>query len=145
MSYLSCVNSGLLVPEPPIAYPAYDVGYILSCTIVTTATASSGVVNAVADLVIPKGIWAVLGTIQCDAVTAGQTLAGTTSLRKNGNPFWRNTTVTVEDAHSISLSTIFKSDGTDIFNIQCSYTTSGGANFAVQAAPNSIVQLLRIA
>lgn len=143
MSYISCVNSALI---DPVSYPVGAVGYVNIPVINTTAGASGATIQAIAGYTLPKGIWAVFGTLFVDSVTGGQTLLGVTQIAKDGVVFWRNQNpATVEDGLSVSLSAVLSSDGTNVLTVPVNYTTSGGANYGISASPATIIEIARIA
>ena len=142
MSFVSCDNSALVVPS---AFPYGAVGSVITPTINLTPVASTTLLQPIAQLVVPKGVWMLTGTLFVDATVGGQTVAGNTGVALDATVFWRSQNVTVADGLSVSLSAVFSSNGANLLTIPMTYTTSGGATYGVSASPLSKVQLTRIA
>lgn len=145
MSYVSCEGSALIPVGLPPANSITAVGSIILPAINTVAVASGALLQPIASLTLPKGVWVLSGTLFVDASVGGETIVGNTGIAKNASVFWRSQNVTVADGLSVSLSAVLSSDGTSALTIPMTYTTSGGATYGVSASPLSVVQLTRVA
>jgi hypothetical protein len=145
MSFVSCENSAIIHPA---SYPAGAVGAIIEPTINTVAVASATLLQPIAQFTLPKGRWAITGTLNVVATTGGSTLTGGatgTAIAKDAVVFWRHTNVgAIQDNISVSLSAVVDSDGTALMTLPMTYTTSAGT-YGVSASPLSKVQFIRIA
>jgi len=145
MSFVSCVNSGIFHPS---SYPDGSVGAIIEPAINTLAVASATLLQPIAQFTLPKGRWAITGTLNVVATTGGSTLVGGatgTAIAKDATVFWRSTNVEAStDNVAVSLSAVVDSDGTALMTIPMTYTTSAGT-YGVSASPLSKVQFIRIA
>jgi len=142
MSYISCENSALVQPVPSF-FPVGSVGYTFEPTINLVTVASGALLQPMASLVLPKGIWAITGTLHIDV--GAETLTGNTGIAKNATVFWRSQNQTGQDGISISLSAVLSSSGTDALTIPMTYVSSGATAYGVSASPLSKIQITRIA
>ena len=142
MSYSSCDNSALIVPS---SFPAGAVGHVVEPSINTTAVASAALLQPIAAYTLPKGVWAVLGTLYLDATVGAETLTGNVGIAKDATVFWRVQMNNGVDGRSVQLSAVVSSDGTNVLTIPTTMTSSGGATYGASASPLSKIQLVRIA
>lgn len=142
MSVISCDNSALVFPS---SYPYGAVGSVIEPTINTVAVADAALLQPIASLTLPKGVWAIQGTLYVAPVTGGQTLIGNTGIAKDAVVFWRSQIATASAGYSVCLSAVVSSDGTNAITIPMTYDTSAGSTYGVSASPLSKVQLIRIA
>jgi hypothetical protein len=145
MSFVSCENSAIIHPA---SYPAGAVGAIIEPVINTVAVASATLLQPIAQFTLPRGRWAITGTLDVVTTNVGATLTGGATgaaIAKNAVVFWRHTNVVaIADNISISLSAVVDSDGTALMTLPMTYATSAGT-YSVSASPLSKVQFIRIA
>lgn len=142
MSVISCGNSSLVYPSTA---PAGAVGSVIQPTINTVAVADNTLLQPIAALTLPKGVWAIQGTLYLAITTAGQTAIGDTGIAKDAVVFWRSQIATQSAGYSVCLSAVVSSDGTNVITIPMTYNTSAGSTYGVSASPLSNVQFVRIA
>jgi hypothetical protein len=142
MSYISCENSALIQTVPSF-YPVGSVGYTFEPVINVATVASGTVLQPMASLVLPKGVWAVTGTLHIDV--GSETMTGNTGIAKDGVVFWRSKNETGQNGISITLSAVISSSGSNALTIPMTYVSSGATAYGVSAAPLSEIQVTRIA
>lgn len=142
MSVISCGNSSLVFPSTA---PAGAVGSVIDPTINTLAVADNTLLQPISALTLPKGVWAIQGTLYVAPVTGGQTLIGETGIAKDAVVVWRSQIATQSAGYSVSLSAIVSSNGTNVITIPMTYNTSAGSTYGVSASPLSKVQFIRVA
>lgn len=145
MSYISCEGSALIPAVLPPSGSTLAVGSVIQPPINVNPVASGALLQPIAQLIVPKGVWMITGTLFCDATVGGQGVTGDTGIAKDAVVFWRSPTPGLTDSATITLSAVFSSDGTNALTIPMTYTTSAGATYDVAPSPRSVVQLTRVA
>lgn len=152
MSFISCEGSALIPAVLPPSGSTLAVGSVIKPPINLVAVASGALLQPIAGYVLPKGVWLISGTLFVDATVGGQTVSGNTGIASAVAPavgvvFWRSKNATGTDGVSISLSAVISTDGSLTITIPMTYTTSGGATYAVTNTDTftSTVEFTRIA
>lgn len=145
MSYLSSVSSTFIKPSPSTLV-AGAVGSRIIPAINTNAVGSADLLQPIAAVTIPKGVWLLSGVLTLACQTGGSSLFGNVGIALDANVVCRFTIANqVLNIVSIPLSYSFISDGTDVLTIPTTFETTAGDYAATTATAQTSIVLTCIA
>lgn len=146
MSFASIVSSALVKPDPSTLIVG-AVGSRIVPTINTVAVADSALLQPIAALTVPKGVWSLTGSIAYTCTTAGQSLNGAVAVALDAVVAIRLSDYNNQlNVATFGLSYTFVSDGTAVLTLPSTLNTSAGSTYFADAANElSVVVLTCIA
>jgi hypothetical protein len=142
------VNSSIVLNyQPSLITNNTQLGYIITPPTQAITTASNSYSIIVNNYVVPQGVWLLTGTTGVSCNGMGETIYGSVlNIKKDGTILYLVANSNTGFNTSITFSTPFVSDGTNLLSIAVSVTTSGGGAFTPYSSGTSnIAYLTRIA
>jgi hypothetical protein len=142
MSYSACSNSALLAPD---AYLYGAIGSIITPTILETTVASNVTTAVFTNIVLPKGVWLLTGTLEVEGAGGNITSSQISCLVDGVNQGGLLSNYPAEVKQGIPVCYNVVSDGTSVisFNIKC-ITSAGNWKVFAESA-NTLLKLVRVA
>ena len=142
MSYSACSNSALLAPD---AYLYGAIGSIITPTILETTVASNVTTAVFTNIVLPKGVWLLTGTLEVEGAGGNITSSQISCLVDGVNQGGLLSNYPAEVKQGIPVCYNVVSDGTSVisFNVKCSTSAGNWKVFAESA--NTLLKLVRVA
>ena len=145
MSFSSCISSALVKTDPSTLLRG-AIGSRIVPTINVTPVASNTLLQPIAALTIPKGVWMLSGLLTVVATTGGESLAGNIGVALDAVVAVRTTIQNnVLDQVPIPLSYCFVSDGTVVLTLPTTFVTTAGTYSADTFGEQSSIVLVCIA
>lgn len=145
MSFSSCVSSALVKTDPSTLLRG-AIGSRIVPTINVTPVASNTLLQPIAALTIPKGVWMLSGLLTVVATTGGSSLAGNIGVALDAVVAVRTTIQNnVLDQVPVPLSYCFVSDGTNVLTLPATFVTTAGTYSADTFGEQSSIVLVCIA